>query len=116
MSVDSDRRSEPDGTTLLVIVGCLKESDESPFIVGAFNEEYLNQLPSEDSEEQIQRLKDTWTMEASAYEWRELRVWVADVHIDALFDMPMVLGEILGPDPDGPTFPDEWGDHARGIA
>lgn len=88
--------NSPKGTTLLVIVGCLKDSDETPFIIGAFNEEYLNQVPIEDADDYIGKLKQTWTMDEAEYDWRELRVWVADDHIDGLFDTPMVIAEVLG--------------------
>lgn len=76
----------------------MKDSDETPFIVGAFNEEYVNQLPLEDADEQILALREKWTMDSAAYDWRELRVWVANDHIDALFDTPTVIAEILGDD------------------
>jgi len=80
--------------TLLVIVGAERGENPAPFIVGAFNEEYLNQLPLEDAEIQIARLKETWTGEAQAYYWREVLVRVPLLELVELFEIPEIDGEL----------------------
>lgn len=83
------------GDVLLVIAGCEKDEEAIPFIIGAFNEEYINQIPIEDSDEMIASLKEKWTMEPSAYEWREIRVLVPADALDRAFDRVEVEGTIL---------------------
>lgn len=80
--------------TLLVFAGCSREDDETPFMVGAFNEEYLNQLPLEDAEEQIARMKETWTFDPEQYDWREIRVSIPVDALDAAFDRVEVDGRV----------------------
>jgi hypothetical protein len=82
---------------LLVIVGCDPHDDGTPFVIGAFNEEYLNQLPVEDAEEQILALKKTWTHNPREYDWREIRVGVPLDAIDRAFDRVEIVGEVEEP-------------------
>lgn len=83
-----------DHETLLVIAGCARNDIGSPFLVGAFNEEYLNQLSLEDTEAQILALKDKWTYDPAEYDWRELRVLVPTDALDRAFDRPEIVAEI----------------------
>jgi hypothetical protein len=83
-----------DKETLLVIAGCARYEEESPFIVGAFNEEYLNQLPIEDADAQILALKKTWTHDPAEYEWREIRVSIPTEALDRSFDRVAIEAEV----------------------
>ena len=80
--------------TLLVIAGCARDTEESPFIVGAFNEEYLNQLPLEDAEEMVLKLKKVWTFDPAEYDWREIRVSIPTDAVDRAFDRVEIQGEV----------------------
>lgn len=81
-------------TRLLLIVGREKDERGLPFIVGAFNEEYLNQLPVEDAEEKIAELKQTWTGDPDDYDWREARIRIQDGHLMPMFSTPELRGEL----------------------
>jgi len=86
---------------LLVIVGSEKyqyEDDEylgEPFVIGAFNNEYMNQIDFEDGERIIRELKEKWTMDPDAYEWREILVDVSWGDLSDLFGRKVVKGVIV---------------------
>ena len=86
----SSRRSEPD--TLLVIIGMERDENATPFVLGAFNEEYLHQLPLEDCDKQLQTLKKTWTGDPNDYEWRTARVRLDLEDLAEMFTVPEVNG------------------------
>ena len=80
--------------TLLVIAGCARNDVGTPFVVGAFNEEYLNQIPLEDAEAQILALKDKWTYDPAEYDWRELRVSIPTDALDRAFGPLEIEAEV----------------------
>lgn len=75
---------------LLVIVGKEKDSDATPFVIGALNDEYLNQMGIEDGDAEINKLKMTWAADPDAYHWREVIVVVQMDEIAKMFDTPVV--------------------------
>lgn len=81
--------------SLLLIVGCEQDDNAEPFVIGAFNNEYMNQLPMEDAEKQIETLKETWTGDAAAYIWREAVVIVPMDDLSQMFKIPVIDGEVV---------------------
>jgi hypothetical protein len=79
---------------LLVIVGKERDWDDKAFVVGAFNEEYFNQIDLEDGEKMIADLKKTWTGEPDLFEWREVRVRIPMDEIEKLFQRGDVVGVV----------------------
>ena len=77
---------------LLIIVGCEKDPNTTPFIIGGFNNEFMAQLPEEDAEKQIKALKETWTGEPNMYEWREVKLRLDTEELKDLFTTPEVEG------------------------
>ena len=81
---------------LTLIVG--REDEREVFVVGALNTEYLNQMPIEDGQEHIHRLKETWTGEPDAYEWREVDCLVDYEPLEAAFTRRTVIAEVSNQD------------------
>lgn len=78
---------------LLAIVAKERDTAASAHVLGAFNDDFMADLPLEDAEEQIERLKQTWTGEPSAYEFREITI-AADFDLDDLFVSAEIEGRV----------------------
>lgn len=89
MTSASNRRS----IRLLVIVAKERDTAASAHVIGAFNDDFMTDLPLEDAEEQIERLKQTWTGEPGAYEFREVTI-TADFDLDDLFVSAEIEGRV----------------------
>lgn len=82
---------------LLVIVGLEKDQEgATPFVIGALNDEYLNQMALEDGDTEILKMKMTWAADPDAYHWREVVVVVPMERIAGAFKAPVVLGRVEG--------------------
>ena len=81
--------------SLLLIVGREADDQAEPFIVGAFNNEYMNQIPLEEGEKMINALKETWTGDRFAYEWREAVVIVPMDDLSEMFKVPVIEGKVV---------------------
>lgn len=84
-----------DHEVLLVLAMQEKDERASPLVIGAFNEELMYSLPQEDYDKQINKLKETWTMDPNDYDWRELRVAVPVDALKKLFQPTPLVAKIL---------------------
>lgn len=78
---------------LVLLVG-REDGDRDVFVIGAFNHEYLMQMPIEDGERVIREMKEKWTGEPEAYEWREVECLVPYEPLEAAFTPTVVEAEV----------------------
>lgn len=78
---------------LLVIVAKEGHPSALAHVIGAFNDDFMADLPLEDAEAQIEHLKRTWTGDPQAYDFREI-VITADYNLDDLFVSAEIEGTV----------------------
>ena len=78
---------------LRLLVG-REDGDRDVFVIGALNHEYLMQMPIEDGDRVVKAMKETWTGEPEAYEWREVDCLVPLVPLERAFEPQTVHAEI----------------------
>lgn len=76
-----------------MIVAKERDPRSVAYVLGAFNDDFMSDLPLEDFEKQIDELKRTWTGEPEAYDYREAIV-TFDFDLDALFVEAEIEGRV----------------------
>lgn len=81
------------GSKLLVLVAKERDLYGTAHVLGAFNHDFMADLPLEDAEEQLELLKRTWTGQPEMYEFREITVSF-DFDLDSLFVNAEIQGQV----------------------